>query len=665
MQEVPGSNPGIPTNFFMHTADDSYRADIDGLRAVAVLAVIAYHAFPHRLPGGFVGVDVFFVISGFLISGQLMAAAASGTFSFSDFYARRIRRIFPALLIVLVTVGIAGWWLLLPGEWIGLRKHIGASAIFANNIVLWSEAGYFDQPSELKPLLHLWSLGVEEQFYMVWPFFIWLLWKKRVRWTTAIALVAAASFGINVAVVMSGAASAAFFLLHTRVWQLATGACLAALARGGGLPGRGASIASVGGLLLILVSFIALSRDTAYPGWFALGPTLGAAMVIISGGAPVNRVLLSNRVIVFVGLISYPLYLWHWPILSFLQITEQGDVSRTMKLAAIASAVVLASMTYLFLERPIRRRLTPVSLRRVDPLLASMAAVGAVMYVAITTDWLTPPARTALQIDAPVRGDLNTRLCRRRFPGVGEYCQQFDPDLPVTTALLGDSHAAHFMPGLGTLLRRSKLETVVHLGQTGCPPLIGIERLNQTGDNSCTRVNQAVVDAVLADKSIVTIWLAFRGAAQVTGITREGGGVEDLFRLSGGSAGTNEEAIREGLRTTIETLQAGGKRVGVLLQVPELNFRVDECTGRPFSIAHGPARVPCSVPLVQVMARQLIYRNLVADMQREFGVTIYDPSTALCRAGACQALGDGHVLYFDDNHLGVFGSSWALRGLIP
>src|SRR5690349_22040423 len=137
----------------MRTADESYRPDIDGLRAVAVLAVVAYHAFPSRLPGGFVGVDVFFVISGFLISGQLMAAAAGGTFSFGDFYARRIRRIFPALIVVLVSVGLAGWFVLLPGEWAGLRTHIGASAIFANNIVLWSEAGYFDGPSELKPLL--------------------------------------------------------------------------------------------------------------------------------------------------------------------------------------------------------------------------------------------------------------------------------------------------------------------------------------------------------------------------------------------------------------------------------------------------------------------------------------------------------------------------------
>ena len=650
----------------MQTADASYRADIDGLRAIAVVAVVAYHAFPHWLPGGFVGVDVFFVISGFLISGQLMAAASSGTFSFSNFYARRIRRIFPALIVVLIAAGITGWFVLLPREWMELRTHIGASAIFANNIVLWTESGYFDQPSELKPLLHLWSLGVEEQFYLLWPLLIW--WSsKRVRWTTAIAIVTGVSFVINVLIAERGDASAAFFLPHTRLWQLAAGAYLAALAREGrGLVGqfstwRAAHVMSAGGLLLIVLSFIAVSRAIVYPGWAALMPTFGAWLVIAAGsGALINRVVLSNRAMVFVGLISYPLYLWHWPILSFLQITEQGDVPRAMQLMAIALSVILAAITYLMIELPVRRRFTPATLRRVEPLLASMAAVGIVMYVAITTDWLTPPARTALQIDAPVRNDLNSSVCRKRFPNVGEYCQVFDPDLPITTALIGDSHAAHYMPGFATMLRRTKFETVVHLGHTGCPPLLGIERLNQTGDNSCTRVNKAVIDAVLAGQSIGTVWLSFRGAAAVTGIVREGGGIDDRFRLSDGS-GTNESAVRDGLRTTIRVLQTGGKRVGVLLQVPELPFRVDECTGRPLSFAHGPARVPCSVPRDTVMARQASYRNIIADMQREFGIEVYDPLPALCDGRDCHAVANGHLLYFDDNHLGIVGSSWALR----
>jgi len=694
----------------MHTAEESYRPDIDGLRAVAVLAVVAFHAFPQWLPGGYVGVDVFFVISGFLISGQLMAAAASGQLSFAGFYARRIRRIFPALIVVLTAVAVAGWWLLLPGEWAELRRHIGASAIFANNVVLWSEHGYFDGPSELKPLLHLWSLGVEEQFYLVWPMLVWWWWRRDVRWTVAITLVVAISFAINLIVVADGAATSAFFLPHTRLWQLGAGALLASLARDG-VPFRSsiaqwlyrapaaqgeqrvANAMSLAGMLLIVLSCVALTRGlhdpdwwshgavapvgvavhwvaralwldgATYPGWSAAAPTLGAVLVIAAGSAAsMNRAWLSMRAMVFVGLISYPLYLWHWPILSFLEITEQGDVSRPLKAAAIVASLLLASITYLFIERPLRRALTPATLPRVSPLWASMAAIGIVMAISMRTGWLSPPPRTALRIDTAVPISLNEGTCRGRFPGYGEYCQQFDPALPVTTALLGDSHAAHFFPGLGALLK-DQGENLVHLGQTGCPPLVGIERIGATGDNACTRVNRAMIQAVIADPSIASIWLSFRGAMAVTGIELGVGGrttAADLFRSTGGGA-TNEEAIRAALRSTVKELQAGGKRVGVMLQVPELGFRVDECTGRPFSLAHAPARVPCTVPREAVTARQSSYRNVIDDVKAELGVAVYDPLPSLCDGHQCHAVGEGHVLYFDDNHLGVFGSSWALR----
>ncbi|MEP6783719.1 MAG: acyltransferase, partial [Acidobacteriota bacterium] len=396
----------------MHSGSEPYRPDIDGLRAVAVLAVIAFHAFPQWLPAGFAGVDVFFVISGYLISSQLIASAESGTLSFSGFYARRIRRIFPALLVVLIATAMTGWLVLLPHEWQELSRHIGASTIFSNNILLWSEAGYFDGPSELKPLLHLWSLGVEEQFYLVWPLAIWWMRRRNVRWSAAIATVALISFVINIVVVNEGAATAAFFLPHTRLWQLATGALLAALVFEGSAPAeaiakrfyREAGIDSVArvsnllstcGLGLIVLTTIALSQGltrpdwwshgsmksvttvvhwigrflgfqgdaTAYPGWAAVAPTLGAAFVIAAGpSARWNRAVLSARPMVFVGLISYPLYLWHWPILSFLQITEQGDVSRLLKVEAIAVAFVFATLTYLVVERPIRHGMKARSL---------------------------------------------------------------------------------------------------------------------------------------------------------------------------------------------------------------------------------------------------------------------------------------------------------------
>jgi len=694
----------------VHSGSESYRPDIDGLRAVAVLAVIAFHAFPQWLPGGYVGVDVFFVISGFLISSQLIAAAESGTLSFGGFYARRIRRIFPALFVVLLATIVTGWFVLLPHEWTPLARHVGASTIFANNIVLWSEAGYFDGPSELKPLLHLWSLGVEEQFYLIWPLLIWWLRRRNVRWSVAIGALVLFSFALNVMLVNDGAATAAFFLPHTRLWQLATGGLLAALAFEGTSLARVVSsrmhratsdesiarvtnLFSVCGVTLIVLTTVALSQGIerpdwwshggvksittvvhwvgrmlwlngeagAYPGWSAIAPTLGAALVIAAGPAALwNRALLSIRAVVFIGLISYPLYLWHWPILSFLQITEQGDVSRPLKLAAIGLSFILATLTYLFLERPIRRGFKARRLVEMVPIAAPMAALGVAMAVALTTDRLTPPPRTALNIVTRVPISLNESLCRQRFAGLGEYCQQFDPSLPITVALLGDSHAAHFLPGLGAIAKASGVN-VVHLGETGCPPLLGIERTGVSGDANCVRVNQKMIELVAADPSITDVWLSFRGATATTGVgvgaTRE----QVSFRSIDGSA-SNAEAIRTALQKTVGLLKARGKNVGVLLQVPELGFPVDQCTGRPVSLRYRPARADCAIPRADVMARQSTYRGLIDELRSQTGIAVFDPLTTLCDQTSCHAVADGHLLYFDDNHLGVYGSTYALAG---
>ena len=695
----------------MHEREQEYRPDIDGLRAVAVLAVVAYHAFPQWLPGGYVGVDVFFVISGFLISGQLMASAAGGSVSLLEFYGRRIRRIFPALIVVLAATAALGWWVLLPEEWAALRTHVFASAVFSNNLVLWSQGGYFDDPAELKPLLHLWSLGVEEQFYLAWPLLIWWWWRRNIRWESIIALTVLASFAINVMLVESGAARAAFFLPHARLWQLAIGALLAALTFDGAnnFVGRFATsiyrtshedaerrlsnVLSVAGILLVLLSCIALDRglaapswwsngaywqvnttvqwiaralwldgsDGAYPGWSALAPTVGAAAVILAGPRAVwNRGWLSSAPVVFIGLISYPLYLWHWPLLSLLQITEQGEVTRPVKAAAIAIAVVLATLTYLLIERPIRRALRTPTPSRLAPLVASLAGIGAIMLISIQTGWLMPPPRTAIAIDAAVPITQHESQCRERYQGLGEYCQQFDPRLPVTTALLGDSHAAHFFPGLGAILQ-ARGQNLVHLGQTGCPPLLGVQRINAAGDNTCVRVNAAVIDAVAADPAIVDVWLSFRGALAV-----EGNGFEDgsrpatLFRVAVGDA-VNGAAIEKGFRETIARLKGSGKRVGIILQIPELGFRVDACTGRPVSLAHRPARASCAVSADVFHQRQARFVELVSRMQREFGIDVFDPSTELCDSTSCRAVADGRMLYHDDNHLGVAGSSWVMR----
>lgn len=344
----------------MASSNPAYRPDIDGLRAVAILSVVVFHAFPSVLSGGFVGVDIFFVISGFLISSILFKNLAQGSFSFADFYSRRVRRIFPALILVLAASFAIGWFILLPDEYMQLGKHMAAGAGFVQNFVLWKESGYFDIDSQLKPLLHLWSLSIEEQFYLLYPLLLWAAWRLRFNVLAIVGLLCLVSFGLNVAWVGQNAV-AAFYAPVTRFWELMAGAVLAyltVLKPESVVLQRAAAvkdILSFSGLLLILSAVIGLDKSSQFPGWWALGPVLGACLLILAGPAAwVNRKILANKLAVFVGLISYPLYLWHWPLLSFAQILTGKAASVGVRIVIVAVSLMLAWLTYRFIETPIR-----------------------------------------------------------------------------------------------------------------------------------------------------------------------------------------------------------------------------------------------------------------------------------------------------------------------
>src|ERR1700756_2738819 len=302
----------------------NYRPDIDGLRAIAVGAVLAFHTFPNIFKGGFVGVDVFFVISGFLISGIIVDDIEEDRFSYFDFYKRRIRRIFPALLTVIAATLIVGWYVLLPDEFRRVGKDLAAGAGFATNFILWGEAGYFDAASDTKPLLHLWSLAIEEQFYIVWPLVLGLVWKRQRGLLLAPLSIASVSFAYNVFSIQQHHADAAFYSPLSRFWELMLGGVLAYLVRQkaqwlSGFRGLQAAF----GLLLIAISIFFLNKVAAFPGFWALVPTLGAFFVISAGGYNwIGKRILGNPIMVGVGLISYPLYLWHWPILAFAKIVK-------------------------------------------------------------------------------------------------------------------------------------------------------------------------------------------------------------------------------------------------------------------------------------------------------------------------------------------------------
>ena len=343
----------------------TYRSDIDGLRAVAVLAVLAFHALPSVLPGGFVGVDIFFVISGYLISSILLSSLQQQSFSLLDFYSRRIRRIFPALITVFIASFAMAWYFFYADEFINLGRHMISSAAFIQNWMLASESGYFDTTAEIKPFLHLWSLGVEEQFYIIWPLLLWGAWKLRLNLLKLTIICLAASFAWNIYELYFAQSTIAFYLPQVRFWELLIGAVLAYihLDPTAGTPRVATSlglanenIRSITGATLLLLSFFFINSQKVFPGFWAILPTLGAVLLISAGPkAILNRTVLSNKVAVWFGKISYPLYLWHWVLLVYLRILEPDLFAKVkFRLLALALAVVLSWLTYRFIEKPLR-----------------------------------------------------------------------------------------------------------------------------------------------------------------------------------------------------------------------------------------------------------------------------------------------------------------------
>jgi peptidoglycan/LPS O-acetylase OafA/YrhL len=291
----------------------SYRADIDGLRGVAVLAVLLFHGFPGLLRGGFIGVDIFFVISGYLSTDILLGNQDRGRFRLFDFYRHRVRRIFPTLVVVLAACFAFGWLVLFADEFARLGEHIAASAVFISNFVLWKEAGYFDVDSQTKPLLHLWSLAVEEQFYLLWPPLLWLAWRLRLPPLGLAGLCVALSFAV--CVIFAGRdPTAGFFSPLARFWEILVGAMLISAERSGILSLRSATrfALSFAGAALVAAALLLMSGSQTYPGWQASIPVLGSLLLLAAGPfAFFNRWGLASRPLVAIGLISYPLYLWH------------------------------------------------------------------------------------------------------------------------------------------------------------------------------------------------------------------------------------------------------------------------------------------------------------------------------------------------------------------
>ena len=670
-----------------------YRPDIDGLRAIAVLSVVGFHAFPLEVRGGFIGVDIFFVISGFLISTIIFDGLEAGRFSFLEFYGRRIKRIFPALALILLVSYAFGWFALFPHEYAQLGKYIVAGAGFVSNIVLWNDSGYFDNFAETKPLLHLWSLGIEEQFYIVWPLLLWLAWRFRIRFLGFTIALAAASFALNIFGIYIDDVST-FYSPQTRFWELLTGSLLAwhrlhgrdeisalqrtVTGRLGKISNAGTSedlsatvrhVQSWSGAFLIAFALLFLTKAHSFPGWWALLPTLGAALIIAGGpSSGFNRKVLSHPLIVWFGLISYPLYLWHWPLLSFARIIVGQVPTAGIRITAVALSVPLAWLTYILLEKPIRRG--AYTGFKVTVLVVVMGAVGDIGYACYRSDGLTD--RASIKNAETALGDLSwgpednsDAMCRKYFTKFN-YCK-LAVDAQPTVALIGDSHANQFFPGLAEQYRK-KNENLVMLGRAACPPLIDILSRYRGKYDWCGNSSSDALKEIANLSSVRTVILAANWHLYVNG-SRFAEHYRTLppweIRIIGEpTEEDNIDVFSEQLKKTIEFLKLHSKNVIVVKQIPELNFEVSHCLVlRPFEISRKETR--CETASGEVKAYLEEYsKYLERVLADEPGVTVWDPYPYFCDDRKCISITDGKPLYRDDVHLSKLGSEYFARRVL-
>ena len=463
----PGKTP--PEHATPHPA---YRADIDGLRALAVLPVVFYHAGVRGFSGGFVGVDIFFVISGYLITGILVRDVALNQHSIFEFYRRRILRIFPALMALLLVVTIGAIFLSLPSEIADYARSLGATALFVSNIGFYQGTDYFNLGAASQPLLHTWSLAVEEQWYILWPVILAAIGPRRPR------LMLGTAIGITLVSFLCGLwllpidSAATFYLLPSRAWELGIGAVLAMIAF---KPARGLLTEGLAvlGLILILASVKLYTPETAFPGLAALPPCLGAALLIHSGqsGTWVSR-LLSIKPLLFIGWISYSLYLWHWPVIVFTEtglFLAPGFVTTT---AMVLVSVALATLSWRYVERPFRTSARSWKTRTV--LASGLAAIVATLLLAAAT----PALLRALGVFTPAQVAMANIV---KFDGDGAYRRgtcfmvgprsHYDPSCLATDGkrpailVVGDSHAAQLWPGFAPY--RDRFD-VLQATVTGC-----------------------------------------------------------------------------------------------------------------------------------------------------------------------------------------------------
>jgi len=629
-----------------------YRPDIDGLRGIAILSVVIFHFFPNLLRGGFVGVDIFFVISGFLISRIILEDLESGKFTFTNFYLRRAKRILPALIVILILSCVFGFFILTKEEYQYLGKHVFGAGFFSSNFLLRSEAGYFDPSADFKPLQHLWSLAVEEQFYIIWPFFLFFLWRANLNIFISSILAAILSFSLNIESISSDKL-ASFYLPQTRFWELLFGSILAQVnfnhehrapintfVRGMLLNKEIAmklkiflapNILSFAGFLLIIYGCFRINKFLPFPGFWALVPALGASLLIFGGPKSwINRFFLSNKILVWIGLISYPLYLWHWTLLSFARVIMYQLPPIHFRLVIIFISFFLAWVTYEFIEKPIRYGINQrMKILFLIPGIIVMGLFGLAMHTGKIANNANLNSKTFEDISV---NSYFHYMQSRFYPCTPETiynkslkfedtrrCFQSKISKDIDIAIIGDSHAEHLFSGFSENMPQ---KNVVYYIQSALP-FLGVEEFED------------IFQAVINNKNIKYVFIAANWSSRYSNIPSKSSLNIELSKVS-------------------QALIKAGKKVYVFNDIPTFTYDAQFCLGRRWPFDN---KKICEMSTNEEKTEvQFSTKNL-----REFGinnpaVNLVDLHQYFCKDSLCSMTENEIILYRDDNHLNVNGS---------
>lgn len=627
----------------MSKLEPGYRPDIDGLRALSVTVVILFHLDVSWLTGGFVGVDVFFVISGFLITSLIIKRINAGTFSLIDFYERRFRRIYPNLIIVILATMVVGWFTLMPETYRYFGRTAVWAALSASNFTLMTGGGYFDPVSVTKPLLHTWSLGVEEQFYLLFPWAMILAARFRCRAVYPITILVALSLAMSIAAAIAGWEKS-YFLLPTRFWELGVGALVAISGANNRLSPLSRSLAGIAGLAAILWACLFLSESDSFPGYLALAPAFGAAALIVANGGVVNRIL-SLPPFTWVGRLSFALYLWHWPMISiaagigFLP-TEMGT-----RAFVIVASLILSAIGYYAWEVPIRqRRLLTSRCQLFIALTASVILIVGCGFAIFGTKGV--PHRLPQDLaDISDNTSKSSRLIKQRCVLVnGEQpysCPLGDQAAPhVSFLIVGDSHSEAAAAEIGDLAGKYGLRGY-YMGRSGCR---SFAEPSNGRDLPCDRQEDFITQTYLKEKPELVIAIARWSLA-----------------LNGDKSDVADPKSYEAVRSVFDNSLTLFKDSLVLtaITVPEYDINVPEAAWYAyFRNRFGLPALPVpTLPLERYLERQKSTMTLLSEEARQHpNLRILDPATVFCPNGTCISTIGNKPLYYDDDHLSHTGA---------